>query len=89
MNAIIKRYEKARQALKEACTNKFKLTAHIPADPKRDHDILISESLEDIPKLVNAVKSLAELLEDPVMELVAYHRLTRAEDTLEAVRQSW
>jgi len=70
MNLIKKRYESACEALSEACHNKFQLKASIPARVDHDHDILIADSLEDIPKMlavVEAARNMRPYLKEQTM----------------------
>ena len=42
---VMIKIQKAEKALHEACENNFQLKACIPADPKRDHDLIIADAL--------------------------------------------
>lgn len=57
-NEYIERYEKARQMVSDLCEGRRKWTMSIPVRPDHDSDVVIADSLKDIPVLFERVVSL-------------------------------
>lgn len=52
---VLERHEKARKAVADICEGRRKWTMSIPVRPDTDTDVVICDSLKDIPQLVKRI----------------------------------
>jgi hypothetical protein len=60
MEEIIKHIKAAHEVVSDLCHNKLQWIMHIPADPKRDPDLIIGQALRDADLLLSRIEELEE-----------------------------
>jgi len=78
------RYEKALQLIYDLASGKHKFSMSIPANVKCDSDLILSNALKDIPKLIDEVNHLKTKYYDQCdAQIIAF----REDATIEATKR--
>ena len=79
--ALRARHQRATQAVDDLCQGRLRWEMRVPAEPDHDPDLIISDSLRDIPDLLRdldaaqaAVRDLVEAADDLWRQADAYRR---------------
>lgn len=69
LEAIKERNDKAHKHIGDLCTGTVRWTMHIPVDPRRDSDIILTEALLDAERLIAEMRNQRIRIEDLEHEL--------------------